>query len=449
MSTEFKLTANDAETHQHFGSAVALDGDYAIIGAPGAAGERGAAYVFQKSGPGWTAQSKLSASDAGGSDHFGQAVAIDGDYAIVGALYARGFDGQAYIFHRNGSNWIEESILSASDKTNQAFGQSVGLSGDWAIVGARNAAYVFRRTGSTWTEQGKLTGSPLIDFGRAVSIKGDDAVVGASNGALVYVFHRSGTTWQEQDILAASDGTAAAYFGWSVSIGGDFMIVGAYGAFGRGAAYIFMRHGGVWIPQTKLEPTAFGSKWFGFSVAISDDYAVVGDPLVLDRGATYLYQRNGLSWVMLEQITASDAETLDNFGASVNIDTKSGLAIVGAPNNNDGLVGQGVAYTFSDFHSRGRIELDRYILTSRILFGLIGGGGGTIWLPGTGPVPVDPEPFKVWSTLSPNKQDLLIGLALGEIANFTNDEKFREAMKTTAINLMKTATREMRVPSES
>jgi FG-GAP repeat len=446
MIAEFKLTANDAETYQHFGSAVALDGDYAIIGAPGAAGDQGAAYVFQKSGPAWTVQSKLSASDAGGSDRFGQAVGIDGDYAIVGAPSAHGFDGQAYIFHRNGPNWIEESILAASDKTNQAFGRAVGLSGDWAIVGARDAAYVFQPTGSTWTERGKLTGSPLIDFGRAVSIKGDDAVVGASNGARVYAFRRSGTTWQLQDIVTASDGTAAANFGWSVSISGGYMIVGAYLAFGRGAAYIFYQHAGSWIPQIKLEPTTFGSSQFGFSVAISNDYAVVGDPLALDGGVTYLYRRNGSSWVMLDQITASDTETNDNFGDSVNIDPNSGLAIVGAPNNNDGLVAQGAAYTFSDLHKM--IEHDRYILTSRIIFGLIGGGGGTIWLPGTGPVPVDPEPFKVWSTLSPIKQDLLVGLALDEIANLTNDQRSRQAIKTTAVNLMKTATREMRVSNE-
>jgi hypothetical protein len=110
------------------------------------------------------------------------------------------------------------------------------------------------------------------------------------------------------------------------------MIVGAYLAFGRGAAYIFYQHAGSWIPQTKLEPTAFGSKQFGFSVAISNDYAVVGDPLALDGGVTYLYRRNGSSWVMLDQITAGDAETNDNFGDSVNIDPNSGLAIVGAPN---------------------------------------------------------------------------------------------------------------------
>jgi FG-GAP repeat len=286
----------------------------------------------------------------------------------------------------------------------------------------------------------------LIDFGRAVSIKGDDAVVGASNGARVYAFRRSGTTWQLQDIVTASDGTAAANFGWSVSISGGYMIVGAYLAFGRGAAYIFYQHAGSWIPQIKLEPTTFGSSQFGFSVAISNDYAVVGDPLALDGGVTYLYRRNGSSWVMLDQITASDTETNDNFGDSVNIDPNSGLAIVGAPNNNDGLVAQGAAYTFSDLHKM--IEHDRYILTSRIIFGLIGGGGGTIWLPGTGPVPVDPEPFKVWSTLSPIKQDLLVGLALDEIANLTNDQRSRQAIKTTAVNLMKTATREMRVSNE-
>ena len=73
--------------------------------------------MFAKNGAGWVEQAKLSASDTTAFDHFGEAVGIDGDYAIVGASQAGiGSYGQAYIFHRNGSEWVEDTILFASDK---------------------------------------------------------------------------------------------------------------------------------------------------------------------------------------------------------------------------------------------------------------------------------------------------------------------------------------------
>ena len=155
MSTELKLKTSDVAGVQEFGSAVALSGDYAIVGARHGGFDPGAAYVFVKNGAGWVEQAKLSASDTTAFDHFGEAVGIDGDYAIVGASQAViGSYGTAYIFHRNGSEWVEDTILFASDKADYAlFGQSVSLSGDWAIVGSDKAAHMFQRTGSTWAEK--------------------------------------------------------------------------------------------------------------------------------------------------------------------------------------------------------------------------------------------------------------------------------------------------------
>jgi FG-GAP repeat len=116
---------------------------------------------------GWAEQAKLSPSDAKVLDQFGETVATHGDYAIVGASEAGiGFgSGQAYVFHRNGSDWAEDTILSATDKTDGAFvGGSVSLNGDWAVVGSREAAYVFQRNGSTWTEKAKHTADEATDF---------------------------------------------------------------------------------------------------------------------------------------------------------------------------------------------------------------------------------------------------------------------------------------------
>jgi len=183
MRTELKLKASDVMGVQEFGSAVAVSGDYAIVGARHGGFDPGAAYVFVKNGAAWMEQAKLSASDTTAFDQFGGAVGIDGDYAIVGASQAGiGSCGQAYIFHRDGSAWVEDTILFANGETGYSlFGQSVSISGNWAIVGSDKAAHMFQRTGSTWTEKAKLTADEASDFGRSVSISGNYAVVGATN----------------------------------------------------------------------------------------------------------------------------------------------------------------------------------------------------------------------------------------------------------------------------
>ena len=138
---------------------------------------------------------KLTASDAAAHDRFGQSVSIDGDYAIVGA---NGNDdagtgsGSAYIFVRSGTNWTQQAKLTASDAAEgDHFGTSVSISGDYAIVGAHanddggsysGSAYIFVRSGTNWTEQAKLTASDANgadEFGISVSIDGDYAIVGA------------------------------------------------------------------------------------------------------------------------------------------------------------------------------------------------------------------------------------------------------------------------------
>ena len=333
----------------------------------------------------------------------------------------------------------------------------LGLSADWAIVGSNQAAYLFQRTGSTWTEQAKFTGAGG-DFGQAVALNGNYAVVGAFNSTEAYVYQRTGTTWQQQAVLVASDGTANNNFGWSVSVSGDYIIVGAFGATASseaGAAYVFVRTGSMWIQQAKLEPGAVtqqGVKRFGQSVALSGNYAVVGDPSDDDvapgSGAVYVFQRQGMSWPLVEKIVASDASLFDGFGTSVAMDGSAlgGFAIVGTPDN-----GEGAAYLLSDFPgvSVGLVDPSRYAIYAKILFGLIGGGSGVVWLPGTGPVPVDPEPFKTWSSLSPERRDVLVGLALSELANLISDGKVRQEIKTAGLRLVKQAANQLQIPGET
>ena len=155
---------------------------------------------------------KIMASDRTADDWFGISVSISGDYAVVGALFDDDNgdgSGSAYVFKRAGTTWVEEAKLLASDGTaDDNFGISVSISGDYAVVGAvRNedngpfsgSAYVFKRTGTTWVEEAKLLpsdGTAFDQFGNSVSISGDYAVVGVSsnddngnNSGLAYVYN--------------------------------------------------------------------------------------------------------------------------------------------------------------------------------------------------------------------------------------------------------------------
>jgi hypothetical protein len=120
-----------------------------------------------RNGAAWTEQAKLTASDAGRDDWFGISVAISQNYAIIGAMRDDddGTDsGSAYVFMRNGAAWTEQAKLTASDAAaHDRFSESVGISGDYAIVGASlgndngsGSAYVFE----SFTFSGTVT---LVD----------------------------------------------------------------------------------------------------------------------------------------------------------------------------------------------------------------------------------------------------------------------------------------------
>ncbi|MCB1630131.1 MAG: FG-GAP repeat protein, partial [Xanthomonadales bacterium] len=184
-----KLTASDGGAEDQFGELV-LRGDTALIGAPGHAGNRGAAYVFVGSGSSWSEQAKLEASDGRADDYFGARVGLDGDRALIGAFSHDDAgvieSGAAYVFVRSGTAWSQEAKLVPSDvATEDEFGRAVALAGDTVMVSSfhdddlgldSGSAYVFRRDGSTWSEEAKLTSAPNGEadaFGSSVTIAGD------------------------------------------------------------------------------------------------------------------------------------------------------------------------------------------------------------------------------------------------------------------------------------
>ncbi len=273
-SEQQKLVASDGAVYDRFGVSVSVSGNTAVVGAyadyVGGNLDQGSAYVFVRSGGVWSEQQKLVAPDGTANDYFGISVSVSGDTAVVGAYWddagANANQGSAYVFVRNGGVWSEQQKLVASDgAAGDYFGVSVSVSGDTAVVGARyddvganmsqGSAYVFVRSGGVWSEQQKLTasdGATGDGFGISVSVSGDTAVVGAYGDSVgantsqgsAYVFVRNGGVWSEQQKLVAPDGAAYDDFGYSVSVSGDTVVVGAYwddvGAnAGQGSAYLF------------------------------------------------------------------------------------------------------------------------------------------------------------------------------------------------------------------
>ena len=357
----------------------------------------------------WDYFQKILASDGAAGDEFGWSVAIDGDYAIVGAYgdnsTTDNFAGAAYIFHRTGTNtWDSGTKISPSGGAagDDVFGKSVAIDGDYAIVGAperditsigsdAGAAYIFRRTGTnTWDSGYQIVasnGAASDQFGYSVSISGDYAIVGSpwdtiqslgANAGSAYIFRRTGTNTWDTGINIMADGTFTSQkFGISVAIDGDYAVVGAHESNEQGGAaqtksgvaMIFHRTGANNTPNTwdtgqkivPSDPAAYDE--FGTGVAISGNTAVIGAPKdddnsVTDSGSVYVFVRSGTTWTEQEKLTGGSGTTSGFLGHSVSI--SGDLVVAGAKYTSDNGLNSGAAYVFrrtgtSTWHSGTKI----------------------------------------------------------------------------------------------
>lgn len=327
-----RIEASDGRSFDNFGIFASISGDYALIAAPDHNENAGAAYVFARDSGAWVEQAKLTANDAAPDDHFSHGVCVSGDFAIIGSPHdddVGSGSGSVYIFHREGTNWIEGPKLIGSEaEAFDLFGWAVSLDGDYLLVGAHGdddfgpdtgAVYFFRHAGGHWNEEVKLVASdpaPFDEFGVSVVIAGDYAAVGAphkddagSSSGAVYVFKREPTGWQEKVKLTASDAAAGDFFGGSISMIGDLLVVGAQ----------------------------------------RNDDACIDDPHC-ESGSAYVFRRKGERWIQTAKLAASDAAKADQFGVSVGVNCN--FAIIGAYFDDDACGGEpscnsGSAYVYS------------------------------------------------------------------------------------------------------
>jgi len=238
---EDKLLASDEIIGHGFGESVSLSGDTCIVAA-----ENGAC-IFRLVGSNWIEEEILTMSDRIGG-YYELSVSVSGSVCVVGNDEDDNEigSGSAYIFRFDDPNWILEQKLFASDRTsNDCFGNSVSIDGDVCIIGAwrQNAgfgsAYVFHFDGSSWIEKAKLAAADVIwegSFGCSVSIRGDVCIVGAyqddDNGersGSAHIFRFTGSEWIHENKLLPANGSENDLFGWSVCADTDIVAVGARG----------------------------------------------------------------------------------------------------------------------------------------------------------------------------------------------------------------------------
>ncbi len=318
----------------------------------------------------WNQVIKGVASDRAAGDKFGTSVAVFGNYAVVGAPGANA----AYVFKNISGTWAQTQILS-TNVTRTEFGIKVAIYENYIVIGSNDNptsedlgfseysdssyVYVFKNIAETWTEIKRLEGSDIQindRFGSSLDIYGEYIVVGAmkdadidgldiiQNSGSAYVFQNNGDSWTEVQKITASDRSIEHQFGNSVSISGDYLVVGdkdyyrdpniiEHVVLGAGSIYIFKNSNGVWTEQQKLIGSdVVSGDSFGCSVSIDKENVIVGakqqssdlnglNPLI-NAGAVYVFKNTNDVWSEVQKITASDRNIDKYFGASVSIDNE-------------------------------------------------------------------------------------------------------------------------------
>jgi plastocyanin len=231
----------------YFGSALALDSNFLIVGVKGDSSNRGAAYIYNTATGSWSSKLIPTFGSPGANNYFGSSVAIHGNRAIIGAPN-NGTGGAVYIFDYNGSNWVESQRIVAADlAANDNFGASLALSGSRIAVGSLNASgkgavYIFEKGlgNDSWQQSAKIQALETVasdNFGCSVALKGNSLLVGAKNNSFIttnsgaaYLFEKKTAGWSQVKILTQSSGASNDYLGASVAINHTYAAIGVSGS---------------------------------------------------------------------------------------------------------------------------------------------------------------------------------------------------------------------------
>jgi hypothetical protein len=318
---------------------VSLSEDIAVLGVP-MEQPNGAVYVYRSSGSAWSQEARLEAWDGGEGGSFGTAVAAYGDRVLVGAPDRREeywFDGAAYLFHFDGSSWAPEERFT-TPYAGDYLGVSLAL-GDGVLVLAApfadmygfhdGAAYVYRYTAGAWELEAELADPGATDmdyFGQSMALDRNLLVVGASSheeegpdSGIAYVYRYDGSQWQYEARLAPSDPSYLVGCSTVLAVADDLIMLGPGPGLSHttGAAYVFRHLDGDWVEEACLVPAdAVAYDRVGTSVAIEGRVAVVGVPGIQhgpDYGFAAVFVNHDGAWTEAARLMPSDSAADDKF----------------------------------------------------------------------------------------------------------------------------------------
>lgn len=276
------------------------------------------------SAPVW-GQSGVELLPAGAQNNHrvGAGVDLDGDVAVVGAPGA----GAAYVFRFNGTDWVEEQTLTPSTVSG-GFGNAVAVQGESIVIGAQSggssrsgAVFFYRYVSGAWVEVStfrKSGGQAIIRYGDDVDVDGDVAVVSdyvvndGQNFGTVYTYAFDGTAWSETGNISPADGLAGGNFGYAIALDDPVLLVGMpYDRISAaveevGSAYVYRRDGSTWaLEQKVVSPTREANDVFGRSVDLSGDVAMIQGGLDVEA-----HRYDGSTWAFEQALSGSDSNRL-------------------------------------------------------------------------------------------------------------------------------------------
>jgi choice-of-anchor B domain-containing protein len=338
-----------------YGAEVAAGEHEVFVAEPDHVTRPGMVYVLGRdSSGGWTPRQTLAAENGSPQDGFGAAIAVDGDRLIVGAPGLDSGRGRVVVFSRDpDGRWHPTGEWQPPDRAMVGFGAELAIDGEWALVGApltgdgRGAVLPYRQTADGW-----VPGDPLphpIDedgtlFGFALALDGNRALVSApiaeNRSGAVFGFHvDDADAWHAAGALEATAVVPNTMFGVSLAADDGLLAVGAPFAgllFGRVHLYREGATPGSWTEIGTVTP-ADGTRGgqFGVAVAVTEDTLWVGAPgMDAARGAVYRFAAEGETWIEAGKLVADDAASGDGFGAVV--DAGGAFVVVGLPGDDYG-----------------------------------------------------------------------------------------------------------------
>ena len=361
----------DAREGSYWGLSVDISGTTLIAGSGVNLDNKSNVYIMERKGEAWEVLNHFPAPNPGHMDFFGHAVALEGNFAAIGAPAADGKDflvergllvngpGKVYVYRRrNEGDFVLMRALKADDvQDHDRFGYSVDISGTTLIVGApfhneeKGAVYVYALKGTKWEQQAKLQADDADvknRFGWDCAISGNTIVVGAPLAAAperhsgaAYVFKRKGDAWAQVGKLIPHDGDGGDSLGVSVDVSQNRVILGANRDSDRlkrlhGSAYIFRAVEGTYTQEAKLTADEIQEgAGFGLTVAIDVNRALIGAPATdtdrgEDSGAVYAFLKVGPDWELQATVIPEEGPdeanliTGDRMGSAVALDGQFG-----------------------------------------------------------------------------------------------------------------------------